>query len=72
MLAPYCEPKLFTKLKIIQNLHIDEIFYQVVRLRKMKDHTEKKLLQRLHDCASSKKAKDIFDLTQKRESKTIA
>ena len=69
MLAPYCEPKLFAKLKIIQILHIDEIFYQVVRLRKMKDHTEKKLLQRLHDCASSKKAKDVFDLTKKRNPK---
>jgi len=41
MLAPYCEPKLFAKLKIIQILHIDEIFYPVVRLCEMKDHTEK-------------------------------
>jgi len=66
MLAPYCEPKLFTKLKIIQNLHIDEIFYPVVRLRKMKERTKKTLLQRLYDCASSKKEKDIFDLTKKK------
>lgn len=41
MLAPYCEPKFFSKLKTVQNYtHIRKMFAPLVRLGKTKQHTK--------------------------------